>query len=107
MKISGFNWDEYNRLKCQKHGLSIDQIEGFLLSSPLISKDDEHSHDEDRFVAFGTFKERYLVAIFCLRVFEGQFHIRVISARYARHKEIEAFHEKELPRKIRKTNESK
>lgn len=102
MKITGFNWDEYNEKKCQKHGLSIEQIEGFLLSTPLVSKDDKHSEEEDRYVAFGLYKARYMVAVFCLRIYEGQFKFRVISARYAKEKEIEAFHEKEHKNKVKK-----
>jgi uncharacterized DUF497 family protein len=27
LRVSGFDWDEGNRGKCQKHGLSIAQIE--------------------------------------------------------------------------------
>ena len=30
LRVSGFDWDEGNRGKCQKHGLSISQIEAFL-----------------------------------------------------------------------------
>ena len=27
LRVSGFDWDEGNRAKCQKHGFSIAQIE--------------------------------------------------------------------------------
>jgi predicted DNA binding CopG/RHH family protein len=32
MRRKSFDWDEGNRLKCQKHGVSIEEIEDLLLS---------------------------------------------------------------------------
>jgi uncharacterized DUF497 family protein len=45
LRVSGFDWDEGNRAKCQKHGLSIAQIEALFARSPRIAPDPEHSAD--------------------------------------------------------------
>jgi len=43
LRISGFDWDEGNRAKCQKHGLSIAQIEDLFARGPRIAPDPKHS----------------------------------------------------------------
>jgi hypothetical protein len=53
LRFSGFDWEEGNRTKCQKHGLSIAQIESLFAQGPRIAPDPEHSTDEDRFIAVG------------------------------------------------------
>ena len=35
----GFDWDAGNRDKCQKHGLSIAEIEAFFLKNPKVAPD--------------------------------------------------------------------
>ena len=38
-RVSGFDWDEGNKSKCQKHGVSIAEIEAlFHKSDPLIGE---------------------------------------------------------------------
>jgi uncharacterized DUF497 family protein len=34
MKFDGFDWDSGNRAKCQKHGVSIAEIESLFLGTP-------------------------------------------------------------------------
>ena len=53
LRVNGFDWDEGNRGKCQKHGLSISQIEAFFAGTPLIAPDPGHSTAEDRLIAVG------------------------------------------------------
>lgn len=88
MRISAFIWDENNSEKCLKHGLTLAQIEDFLLSQPTLMDDDTHSDQEPRYIAFGYFEDRFLFVVFTLRVKDKKLKFRVISARYARAKEI-------------------
>jgi uncharacterized protein len=53
LRVSGFDWGEGNRAKCQKHGLSIAQIEALFSHSPRIAPDPKHSTGEDRLIAVG------------------------------------------------------
>jgi uncharacterized DUF497 family protein len=71
--ISGFDWDDGNREKCQKHGVSPAEIEALLCTSDLsVSDDREHSQKEPRFLAFGRSKTgRYLIVACTLREMEG------------------------------------
>lgn len=88
MRVSAFIWDEHNSEKCLKHGLTLAQIEDFLLSQPTLMDDETHSDQEPRYIAFGYFEDRFLFVVFTLRVKDKKLKFRVISARYARTKEI-------------------
>jgi uncharacterized DUF497 family protein len=99
MRIKTFHWDQYNELKCQKHGLSVQQIEDFFLTGPSFAEDSRHSVDEDRYIAFGQYMGRYIVCAFTFRVVDFEIKIRVISARFARRKEIEAKYDKTKDKK--------
>ena len=51
VKVSGFDWDDHNREKCQKRGVSLAEIEA-LFSGPLDTYPDPvHSHEERRMLA--------------------------------------------------------
>ena len=43
MEFSGFDWDEANRAKCQKHGVSIAEIEDLFGRVVSVAPDAEHS----------------------------------------------------------------
>lgn len=89
MDIAGFDWDEGNCRKCQKHGVSIQQIEGLFRSQPWVAPDPLHSQQEERFLALGrTAKERPLFVVFTLRHRQGQVFIRPISARFMHPREV-------------------
>lgn len=88
MRISAFIWDEFNSGKCLKHGLALSEIEDFLLSQPTLMDDDTHSDEEPRYIAFGYHGDRFLFVVFTLRIKDKNLKFRVISARYARAKEI-------------------
>jgi uncharacterized DUF497 family protein len=90
--IAGFDWDEGNRGKCQKHGVSIDEIEALLSGEPRVAPDLRHSVDEDRFIAVGgSAQGRPLFVAFTFRTKDGQRLIRPVSARYMRSEEIERY----------------
>jgi hypothetical protein len=51
--VAGFDWDEGNREKCQKHGVMIAEIESVFAGTPAIGPDAAHSTAETRFLAIG------------------------------------------------------
>ena len=90
--IAGFDWDEGNLEKCQKHGVSIGEIEALLSSDPRVAPDLQHSAEEDRFIAVGrTAAGRPLFVAFMFRMKDGKQLVRPVSARYMHRKEIERY----------------
>ena len=53
LRVQGFDWDNGNRAKCQKHGVSVAEIEALFMNAPRIAHDPKHSDDEDRLIAVG------------------------------------------------------
>jgi uncharacterized DUF497 family protein len=91
-KVSGFQWDEDNRDKCQKHGVLLEIIEDLFMRPIVILPDENHSNKEQRFKAIGKTKEaRSVFVVFTLRKIAEEFFIRPISARYMHHKEVSAY----------------
>ena len=86
-QISGFDWDEGNARKNQKHGVSMAQAEQVFFNVPLLILGDAvHSSEELRLHALGiTDEERALHITLTLRQ-SGKL-IRVISARDMSRKE--------------------
>ena len=86
-RISGFNWDEGNSRKNDKHSVSMAEAEQIFFNAPLLVLDDVvHSQNEPRLHALGVTDDgRRLHITFTLRQ-TGQF-IRVISARDMHRKE--------------------
>jgi hypothetical protein len=92
MKVSGFDWDEANHGKCQKHGVSIEEIEAVLTGSARVAPDLAHSADEDRFIAVGrTAAGRAIFVAFTFRHKGRKRLIRPVSARYMHRRESEAY----------------
>ncbi len=88
----GFDWDDGNTGKCQKHGVSLREIEALFQSDPLIAPDLAHSDEEDRLLAVGlTEPGRPMFVIFTYRQRDGKQLIRPISARYMRQKEYRRY----------------
>ena len=84
--LAGFDWDEGNREKCQKHGVSIAEIEEALRVIEFVI--DDPFSDEKRYRTVGkTAAGRYIFAVFTVR---GR-KLRPISARYMHAKEIENY----------------
>ena len=96
-RLSGFDWDAGNRAKCQKHGVSVAEIEALFAESLLIVPDAAHSQVEPRIRAIGkTSTERMIFLVFTIRRKGDRRLIRPISARYMHTREI-AHYEKENP----------
>ncbi len=94
MEVEGleFDWDEGNRAKCEKHGLSAQDIESLFQKSISVFPDPEHSDEEQRFIGIGTTdKRRSVFVVFTLRTRNGTALIRPISARYMHKKEIDHY----------------
>jgi uncharacterized DUF497 family protein len=87
-----FDWDEGNREKCRKHGVSIDEIETFLRTTPRTAPDQKHSGAEQRFIAVGrNMQGRAMFVAFAIREKDGELYLRPISARYMHQEEIENY----------------
>jgi uncharacterized DUF497 family protein len=86
-KITGFDWDDGNARKNEKHGVSMAEAEQIFFNDPLLLlQDEKHSQSESRVHALGkTDEERLLHITFTLR-HAGE-KIRVISARDMHKKE--------------------
>jgi uncharacterized protein len=94
MTVTGFDWDEGNRCKCQKHGVSIEAIETMFQQTVSVVPDPAHSHNEERFKAIGRDHEgRYILSVFTFRLRHGGRFIRPISVRYMRRKEVKHYEE--------------
>ena len=91
--ITGFDWDEGNARKNDKHGVSMAESEQVFFNMPLLVLEDSiHSLQEMRFHALGRADDGRLLHItFTLR--QRNEKIRVISARDMHRKE-RVFYEK-------------
>ena len=97
LRLSGFDWDAGNRAKCQKHGLSMQQVEAFFADNPRVAPDWKHAAVEERFIAVGRLPGgRPVFVAFTFRIKQGRRFIRPVTARYMHKKEIAAY-EKESP----------
>ena len=85
--ITGFEWDDGNARKNEKHGVSTAEVEQTFFNDPLLLLTDvRHSQHEPRFHALGKTDEGRLLHItFTLR--QSDTLIRVISARTMHRKE--------------------
>lgn len=90
-KITGFEWDDGNARKNEKHGVSIAESEQVFFNAPLLLLvDGKHSGSELRFHALcKTDEGRLLHITFTLRKVGES--IRVISARDMHRKEREIY----------------
>ncbi|WP_353229175.1 BrnT family toxin [Novosphingobium sp.] len=92
--IDGFEWDDGNTQKCQKHGLSLNEIEAVFRHPHRIAPDIAHSTAEMRFLAIGGSNgPRSIFVVFTIREIDGERLIRPISARYMHRKEISSYEE--------------
>lgn len=85
--ITGFDWDEGNARKNEKHGVLPTEAEQVFFNQPLLLLDDiRHSQIEPRFHALGrTHGGRLLHITFTVR--EEATKIRIVSARDMHRKE--------------------
>ena len=89
---SVLDWDDGNLEKCQKHGVSINEIEVALCGTITVFDDVAHSQSEKRFIAIGrSATNRYILVVFTRRSRNGTLCIRPLSARYMHQKEIKRY----------------
>lgn len=94
VQVAGFDWDEANRDKCQKHGVTIADIEAAFRKPIAVIPDPRHSRAEERFKAIGmTDDDGHVLIVFTIRARDRQMFIRPISARYMHRKEITYYEE--------------
>lgn len=88
--VAGFDWDEGNQAKCQKHGVTLAEIESVFEGTPAIAPDVAHSMTEARFLAIGRASNgRHVFLAFTWRDRNGARYICPISARYMHAKEVQ------------------
>jgi uncharacterized DUF497 family protein len=91
-EIAGFEWDEGNRAKCAKHGVSLAEIENLFQRPVAVVPDPAHSQTEQRLKAIGeSHTGRMILVVFTLRRRGMDSLIRPISARYMHQKEIDYY----------------
>ena len=97
LTIYGFDWDDGNRAKCEKHCVSPTEVEALFDRPLLIIPDEAHSQDERRLRGIGkTARGRSVFLVFTVRERGGKRLIRPIAARYMHRKEVRSY-EKENP----------
>lgn len=91
LTAGGFEWDEGNLTKNEKHGVRSTEIEEVFFNPPVVLlPDTKHSGAEARYHCFGkTFDGRFLLVVFAVRA--GR--IRPISARAMNRKERQYYEE--------------
>ena len=93
-RVGGFDWDSANREKCQRHGVSIREIESAFDRPIAVVPDPTHSAGEARFKAIGvTAQRRHVFVVFTLRSRDGETLIRPISARFMHKREVDHYEE--------------
>lgn len=91
MLIDGIQWDDGNREKCQKHGVSLAKIEFVLRSQDLMIFPDPFEA-EARLRGIGrTVQGRHVFIVWTQRRSGALTLLRPISARYMHDKEIEHY----------------
>ena len=88
--VAGFEWDSGNIDHCQKHGVTLGEIEALFSNTPHVLGDP--FAEERRFRAIGRNNaKRFMYVVFMLRKRGAEFYIRPISARYMHKKEIDHY----------------
>jgi uncharacterized DUF497 family protein len=91
-----------NRIKCQKHGVSVAEIEALFHHGPRVAPDPKHSATKDRLIALGQAGTgRPLFVAFTMRTKEGRRLIPPVTARYMHEREIAAYEKESAPPKNR------
>jgi uncharacterized DUF497 family protein len=88
--VSGFDCGDGNRSKCQRHGLSIDDIESLFVQPVVALPDHGHGKGEAGLRSIAkTAPERHVFAVLTIRSCGGENLIRPIGARCMHRKEVE------------------
>lgn len=92
LAVSGFDGDDGNTAKCQRHGLSIAEIEAVFRDEIRVAPDPNHSGEEDRLIAIGRAEGgRPVFIAFTIRNRDGRRLVRPITARYMHRREIRRY----------------
>jgi len=94
LPLTGFEWDEGNREKCQTHGVTLEEVEAFFRQERVyVTPDLPHSQQEHRLLAAGRcpLNGRPMFVVFTLRGAGDQRRIRPISARYMHQREARKY----------------
>lgn len=84
-----FDWDAHNLEKCQKHGVTVAEIERLFEGPLMIRPDIAHAASEERLQAVGRTPDgRHVFLVFTYRRLGGEQAVRPISARFMHAKEI-------------------
>lgn len=91
--VAGFNWDDGNREKCRKHGVTVEEVESAFRGGSLrMYPDPAHSTTETRYLGIARIASgRHVLVVFAYREIEKQRFIRPISARFMHAKEIKHY----------------
>jgi uncharacterized protein len=91
--VAGFNWDDGNREKCRKHGVTLEEIESVFRGGTMrMFPDPPHSASETRYLGIGRIASgRHVLVAFTYRDIKKQRFIRAISARFMHTKEIKHY----------------
>ena len=87
-----FDWDPHkDEVNQQKHGLSLNEAAELFAGNNdyLEIYDEEHSDEEDRFIAIGMIRAGVVAAVYTERQDDV---IRIVSARRATRKEVRLLH---------------
>ena len=88
----GFDWDDGNRSKCQKHGMTIAEIEHVLIHHGTLLVPSPKGDSEARILAIGrTPADRLAMIVFTPRVRGGGTLLRPISARFMHPREARKY----------------
>lgn len=91
-KVAGFDWDEANTDKCQRHGVTVEMIETFFEGEIHVLGDVEHSTREERLIAVGRAPSgRAIFVGFTYRISRKGLLIRPITARFMHKREFERY----------------
>ena len=91
MGVMLFEWNpNKDRVNRERHGISFEEVKELFTSDTdfLEIYDEEHSDEEDRFIAIGPIRAGVVVVVYTER---GDDVIRIVSARKATKKEIQLF----------------
>jgi uncharacterized DUF497 family protein len=98
LRVVAIDWDDGNRAKCGKHGVTLAEIEQALRGELVVVDDPEHSAVEPRFRGVGrTRSGRHVFVAFTIRGDYAAPRVRPISARYMHRKEIERYERQAVP----------
>ena len=91
--VAGFNWDDGNREKCRKQGVTLEEIENAFRGGTLrVFPDPAHSLSETRYLGIARVAQgRHVLVAFTYREIEKQRFIRPISARFMHEKEVKHY----------------